>query len=44
VLLGARGRQRSLDFAWPRVTDQIEAVYREVSASPARRGLVHSAA
>jgi phosphatidylinositol alpha-mannosyltransferase len=44
VLLGARGRQRALDFAWPRVTDQIEAVYRDVCASPARRGLVHSAA
>ena len=44
VLLGARGRQRALDFAWPSVTDRIEAVYREVCASPARRGLVHTAA
>jgi phosphatidyl-myo-inositol alpha-mannosyltransferase len=27
--LAERGRQHSLEFAWPRVTDQIEAVYRE---------------
>jgi phosphatidylinositol alpha-mannosyltransferase len=39
--LGVRGRARALEFAWPRVTDRIEAVYREVVA---RRGAVHSAA
>jgi len=39
--LAARGRQRALEFAWPRVTDRIEAVYREVLA---RRSAVHSAA
>lgn len=38
--LAGRGRQRALEFAWPRVTDQIEAVYRQVLA----RGVVHSAA
>ena len=27
--LAERGRQHALQFAWPRVTDQIEAVYRE---------------
>jgi len=41
VLLGARGRQRALEFAWPRVTDQIEATYRSITG---RRGLVHTAA
>ena len=41
VLLGARGRQRALEFAWPRVTDQIEAIYRSITG---RRGLVHTAA
>ena len=39
--LAARGRERSLEFAWPRVTDQIEAVYRAVLA---RRSAVHTAA
>jgi phosphatidylinositol alpha-mannosyltransferase len=39
--LSARGRTRATDFAWPRVTDQIEATYREVLS---RRGAVHSAA
>jgi phosphatidyl-myo-inositol alpha-mannosyltransferase len=39
--LATRGRARSLEFAWPRVTDRIEAVYRDVLA---RRATVHSAA
>jgi len=39
--LRQRGRTRALDFAWPRVTDQIEAVYREVLG---RRGALNSAA
>jgi glycosyltransferase involved in cell wall biosynthesis len=39
--LSARGRARATEFAWPRVTDRIEAVYREVLS---RRGAVHSAA
>ena len=39
--LAQRGRQRSLDFAWPRVTDAIEALYRDVLA---RRAAVPSAA
>ena len=39
--LATRGRARALEFAWPRVTDRIEAVYREVVA---RRGAVHTAA
>lgn len=39
--LATRGRQRAQEFAWPRVTDQIEAVYRQVVAG---RGLVHTAA
>jgi phosphatidylinositol alpha-mannosyltransferase len=39
--LAARGRQRALDFAWPRVTDQIEAVYRQVLE---HRTACHSAA
>jgi phosphatidylinositol alpha-mannosyltransferase len=41
VLLGARGRARAQEFAWPRVTDRLEALYREVVA---RRATVHSAA
>ncbi len=41
VVLGARGRARALEFAWPRITDRIEAVYRDALA---RRGAVHSAA
>ena len=40
-LLATRGRQRALEFAWPRVTQRIEALYREVVA---RRGAIHSAA
>ncbi len=39
--LGQQGRQRALEFAWPRVTQQIEAVYREVAA---RRSSVNTAA
>lgn len=39
--LATRGRQRAIEFAWPRVTDQIEAVYRQAQSG---RGLVHSAA
>ncbi len=39
--LAQRGRARALEFAWPRVTDRIESVYREVLA---RGGAVHSAA
>jgi len=39
--LAVRGRARALEFAWPRVTDRIEAVYRDVLS---RRGAVHSAA
>lgn len=30
--LAARGRARALEFAWPRVTDRIEALYRDVIA------------
>ena len=39
--LATRGRARALEFAWPRVTDRIEAVYRDVLA---RHGAVHTAA
>jgi phosphatidylinositol alpha-mannosyltransferase len=39
--LAQRGRVRALEFAWPRVTDQIERVYREVLG---RRAAVTSAA
>jgi phosphatidyl-myo-inositol alpha-mannosyltransferase len=39
--LALRGRERALEFAWPRVTERIEAVYRDVLA---RRTTVHSAA
>uniref|UniRef100_A0A832I013 Glycosyltransferase family 1 protein n=1 Tax=Eiseniibacteriota bacterium TaxID=2212470 RepID=A0A832I013_UNCEI len=39
--LAARGRQRALEFAWPRVTDRIEAVYRSIAG---RRALCSSAA
>jgi phosphatidylinositol alpha-mannosyltransferase len=41
ALLAQRGRARSLEFAWPRVVDQIEGVYREVLG---RRSAVVSAA
>lgn len=30
ALLAQRGRARALEFAWPRVIDQIESVYRQV--------------
>ena len=39
--LAERGRERSLTFSWPRVTDQIESIYRQVLE---RRGLTSSAA
>ncbi len=39
--LARRGRTRALEFAWPRVTDRIEAVYRETLE---RRTTVTSAA
>lgn len=39
--LGLQGRTHALRYAWPRVTDQIEAVYRDVLA---RRAAVHTAA
>jgi phosphatidylinositol alpha-mannosyltransferase len=39
--LSLLGRERSLEFAWPRVTERIEAVYRDVLA---RRTTVHTAA
>jgi phosphatidylinositol alpha-mannosyltransferase len=39
--LARSGRARALEFAWPHVTDRIEAVYRDVLA---RRRAVHSAA
>ena len=41
ILLAARGRARAHEFAWTRVTDRLEAVYREVLS---RRAAVHSAA
>lgn len=39
--LAQRGRERAIDFAWPRVTDRIEGVYRDVAA---RRSPVSTAA
>ena len=39
--LAAQGRAHAMKFAWPRVTDRIEAIYRDVLA---RRARVHSAA
>ena len=39
--LGVRGRARALEFAWPRVTDRIEALYRDVLS---RRGARNVAA
>jgi len=39
--LAQHGRARAMDFAWPRVTDRIEAVYREVLG---RRATMTSAA
>jgi phosphatidylinositol alpha-mannosyltransferase len=41
VVLGSRGRARALEFAWPRVTDRLEAVYREAML---KRAAVHTAA
>jgi len=34
ALLSANGRKRALDFAWTRVTDQIEAVYQGLLGTP----------
>ena len=39
--LARRGRARALEFAWPRITDRLEAVYRETLE---RRTAVTSAA
>lgn len=41
AVLGQQGRLRALEFAWPRVTQQIESVYREVAA---KRSTVNTAA
>ncbi|MEO5617893.1 MAG: glycosyltransferase family 4 protein [Candidatus Eisenbacteria bacterium] len=41
LLTAGRGRTRALEFAWPRVTERIEAVYRDAVT---RRAAVHSAA
>jgi len=35
ALLSSNGHTRALEFAWPRVTDEIEAVYQSVIAHPA---------
>ena len=40
-VLAERGRARALEFAWPRITGRIEAVYRRVLG---QRSRVHSAA
>jgi phosphatidylinositol alpha-mannosyltransferase len=40
-LLAERGRARALEFAWPRVIDEVEGVYRAVLG---RRATVTSAA
>lgn len=42
--LAEAGRQRSLDFAWPRVVDRIEAVYREAVGHHRSALTGHSAA
>ncbi len=34
VALSINGRKRALEFAWPRVTDEIEAVYSSLVAQP----------
>jgi phosphatidylinositol alpha-mannosyltransferase len=34
--LGCKGRERALEFSWPRVTDRIESVYRRVLERPRR--------
>jgi phosphatidylinositol alpha-mannosyltransferase len=39
--LGCKGRERALEFSWPRVTDRIESVYRRVLE---RRGRAVTAA
>jgi glycosyltransferase involved in cell wall biosynthesis len=39
--LAQRVRARALEFAWPRITDRIESVYRDVLS---RRGAVTTAA
>jgi len=39
--LAEAGRTRSLEFSWPRVTDRIEEIYRDILA---RRARIHSAA
>ena len=41
-VLAERGRTRALEFAWPRVTEQIEGVYREVLGH--RAAAAHSVA
>ncbi len=41
LLIAGRGRARALEFAWPRITERIEAVYRDALS---RRAAVHSAA
>jgi phosphatidylinositol alpha-mannosyltransferase len=35
AVLSANGRKRALEFAWPRVTDAIEAVYQTLLGIPA---------
>ncbi len=42
--IAAAGRQRALDFAWPRVVDRIEAVYREAVGHHRAALTGHSAA
>jgi phosphatidyl-myo-inositol alpha-mannosyltransferase len=47
--LSANGRKHALEFAWPRVTDEIEAVYRELLGAAAQNrapivSTAHSAA
>jgi len=34
ITLSINGRKRALEFAWPRVTDQIEAVYQSLVVRP----------
>ena len=42
--LAEAGRQRALDFAWPRVVDRIEAVYRQAVGHHRAKLSGHSAA
>lgn len=35
--MGEAGRAKALTYSWPRVTDQVEAFYRELMAAPATR-------